>query len=441
MHAAVSRALTIDALRAREIWDSRGAPTIEVEAVLAGGATGRAAVPAGASTGSREAAELRDGDPARYRGKGVRQAVSIVTTVIAPALRGLDAGDQASVDAALRELDGTPGKARLGANAILGVSLAVAKAAAAAQGLPLYRAFESSDAGLLPVPMLNVLNGGRHAAGGLDFQELMIVPVGAERFAAAMRAAVETYWALADTLRERGLPTTVGDEGGFSPPLRSVEEGLDLIMQSIDQAGYHPGTDVAIALDPAASEFQDGEDYVLARTGGARLSSAEMVEWYRRLVRAYPIISIEDGLSESDWQGWRLLTEALGQEILLVGDDIFVTNPELIRKGIAQHIANAVLVKLNQIGTVTETLEAIRAARHGGYQVVISHRSGETEDTTISDFAVAVGAEFIKSGAPCRGERTAKYNQLLRIEEALGLEARYRGRSALHPGAKRGPNA
>jgi enolase len=427
----VGKDLAIQTVHAREILDSRGIPTIEVEVTLAGGATGRAAVPAGASTGSREAVELRDGDSKRYHGKGVRRAIESVKTKIAPALRGLDASDQVNVDSILLELDGTPGKTRLGANAILGVSLAVAKAAALGRGLPLYRAFGTADGGALPVPMLNVLNGGRHAASGLDFQELMILPVGAGSFAEGLRAAVETYRALASSLAEGGLPTAVGDERGFAPPLRSVEEGLDLFVRAIERAGYRPGRDVALALDPAASELQQDEHYLLARAGGARLSSAEMVEWYRRLVKAYPIARIEDGLSESDWEGWKQMTDALGKEVLLIGDDIFVTNAELIQMGVTRRVANAVLVKLNQIGTVTETLQAIRAARPGGFRVVVSHRSGETEDTTIADFAVAVGAEFIKAGAPCRAERTAKYNQLLRIEEALGSEARYRGRSAL----------
>jgi enolase len=425
--ANVSEELRIDELRAREILDSRGVPTIEVEAVLGSGATGRASVPAGASTGSREAVELRDGDSARYRGKGIRKAVVAVTEIVGPALRGLDAGDQSDVDKVLLELDGTQRKTRLGANTVLGVSLAVAKAAAAARGVPLYR----SDGAALPVPMLNILNGGRHATNGLDFQEMMILPVGAPSFAEAMRAAVETYWTLADILREQGLATGVGDEGGFAPLLRSVEAGLHLIVRAIERAGYRPGSDIALALDPAASEFQRGQEYVLQRTGGQRFSSAEMVEWYRTLVRDYPIVSIEDGLGESDWAGWKMLTDALGKEILLVGDDIFVTNPELIQRGIEERIANAVLVKLNQIGTVTETRQAIRTARQGGYRIVVSHRSGETEDTTIADFAVAVGAEFIKTGAPCRGERTAKYNQLLRIEEALRPDARYWGHRAL----------
>jgi enolase len=423
---------TIRALEAREILDSRGTPTIEVEATLGGGARGRAAVPAGASTGSREAVELRDGDAKRYRGKGVRQAVTAVGTVIVQALRGVDAGDQARVDQILLDLDGTEGKSRLGANTILGVSLAVAKASAAARNVPLYRAFDATVPARLPVPMLNVVNGGRHAVSGLDFQELMIVPLGAPTFADAMRAAVETYWALADILKDRRMHGGVGDEGGFAPPLGSVEAGLHLILTAIENAGYRPGADIALALDPAASEFHDGKDsYVLARAGGERLSAADMVDWYRRLIAEYPIISIEDGLAESDWKGWKLLTDALRDRVLLVGDDLFVTNAELIRKGVAEGVANAVLVKLNQIGTVTETLAAIRAAREAGYRIVVSHRSGETEDTTIAHFAVAVGAEFIKAGAPCRSERTAKYNELIRIEASLGSGHLYRGRSAL----------
>jgi enolase len=426
----MSTALTIRELHAREILDSRGTPTLEVEVALAGGATGRAAVPSGASTGSREAVELRDGER-RYRGKGVRRAVAGVTGMIARGLRGVPADDQAHVDRLLCEMDGTAAKTRLGANAILGVSLAVAKAAAAAQGVPLYRALGAAGAPHLPVPMLNVLNGGRHAASGLDFQELMIVPIGLGSFAEALRAAVETYWALGDVLAEEGLRTGVGDEGGFAPPLSSVEQGLACILRAIEGAGYRPGRDIALALDPAASEFHEGTEYVLKRAGGSRLSSAAMIEWYRRLVQTYPIVSIEDGLGESDWDGWRLLTDTIGEEVLLVGDDIFVTNPEVVGRGVAQGIANGVLIKLNQIGTVTETLETIRVARDAGYRIVVSHRSGETDDSTIADFAVAVDAEFIKTGAPCRGERTAKYNQLLRIEEALGAAARYRGPAAL----------
>jgi enolase len=413
-----------------EILDSRGSPTIEVEVRLAGGARGRAAVPSGASTGSREAVERRDGDAKRYRGRGVQQAVAAVATVIGPALRGLAADDQAAVDRALCELDGTPLKSRLGGNTIVGVSLAVARAVTAALGVPPYQAFGGTDPPSLPVPMLNVLNGGRHAPGGLDFQELMIVPASAETFAEALRASVETYWALRDVLAERGLPTAVGDEGGFAPPLPSVEEGLAAIVTAIERAGYRPGEDIALALDPAASEFHRGRRYVLTRGAGARLSSAEMIDWYRRLIGAYPIVSIEDGLGESDWAGWKRLTAALGPNVLLVGDDVFVTNAERIRRGVAEGVANAVLIKPNQVGTVTETLEAIQAARAAGYRIVVSHRSGETEDTTLADFAIAVGAEFIKTGAPCRGERIAKYNRLLRIEEALGPAARYRGRDA-----------
>jgi enolase len=421
--------LTIRGLAAREILDSRGTPTIEVEAVLVGGARACAAVPSGASTGSREAVERRDGDAKRYRGKGVLAAVGAVTGEIAAALRGMDASDQVRIDARLIELDGTPAKSRLGANAILGVSLAVAKAAATAREIPLYRAFEAVEPLRIPVPMLNILNGGRHAPAGLDFQELMIVPAGAPTFAEAMRAAVETYWALAELLVAQGLPAGVGDEGGFAPPLASVEAGLHLIVRAIERAGYRPGADIALALDPAASEFQRNAHYELTRRAGMRLSSTEMIDWYERLLDEYPIVSIEDGLGESDHAGWKQLTARLGARVQIVGDDLYVTNPALIEQGIADRTANAVLIKLNQIGTVTETLAAIRAARRGGFRVVVSHRSGETEDTTIADFAVAVGAEFIKTGAPCRGERLAKYNRLLRIEGELGPAARYRGRA------------
>ena len=422
--------LRIATMRAREILDSRGSPTIEVEVRLAGGARGRAAVPSGASTGSREAVERRDGDVKRYRGRGVQQAVTAVATVIGPALRGMAADDQAAVDKALCQLDGTPQKSRLGGNTIVGVSLAVARAVTAALGVPPYQAFGGTAPPALPVPMLNVLNGGRHAAGGLDFQELMIVPVSPETFAEALRAAVETYWALHDVLTERGLSTAVGDEGGFAPPLASVEEGLAAIVTAIERAGYRPGDDIALAMDPAASEFHRDGRYVLSRSGGTRLSSVEMIDWYRRLVAAYPIVSIEDGLGEADWEGWQRLTASIGLNVLLVGDDVFVTNAERIRRGVVDGVANTVLIKPNQVGTVTETLEAIEAARMFGYRIVVSHRSGETEDTTLADFAIAVGAEFIKTGAPCRGERIAKYNRLLRIEEALGSAARYHGRAA-----------
>lgn len=420
----------IQALDAREILDSRGTPTIEVDVVLACGATGRAAAPAGASTGSREAVEVRDNDRTRYRGRGVLGTVAAVRDVIAPALRGLDASDQQRIDTLLREVDGTPDKSRLGANAIVAVSLAAFKAGAAARGVPLYQALDA-NAGPLPVPMLNILNGGRHAQSGLDFQELMIVPAGAPTFAEAIRAAVEVYWTLADLLRDQHLPGGVGDEGGFAPPLPSVEAGLHLIVRAIEQAGYRPGADIGLALDPAASEFHDGDVYTLRRGGGGRLHSAEMVDWYRRLVEAYPIVSIEDGLGESDWTGWKLLTKTLGARVLLVGDDVLVTNPAIIEKAVAEGVGNAALIKPNQIGTVTETVDAVRAARKGGYRIVLSHRSGETEDSTIADLAVAIGADFIKTGAPCRSERTAKYNELLRVEAALGPRAQYRGRAAL----------
>jgi enolase len=356
--------------------------------------------------------------------------VTAVRDHLAPALRGVDATDQRRVDARLPEVDGTPDKSRLGANAILAVSLAAFRASAAARGVALHQALEAN--GTLPVPMLNILNGGRHAQGGLDFQELMIVPAGAPTFADAIRVAVEVYWTLADLLRDQRLPAGVGDEGGFPPPLPSVEAGLHLIVRAIERAGYRPGHD--IALDPAASEFHDGGVYTLKRSGDPRLGTAEMVEWCRRLVDGYPIVSIEDGLGESDWTGWKALTEALGARVLLVGDDIFVTNPAIIERAIAEGVGNAALIKPNQIGTLTETVDAVRAARKSGYRIVLSHRSGETEDSTIADLAVALGADFIKTGAPCRGERTAKYNQLLRIEAALGSAARYAGHSALRSG-------
>jgi enolase len=409
----MSDGLPITTIRAREILDSRGFPTLEVEVRLAGGARGRATVPSGASTGSRGRASRRGRQalPRPWRAAGHREREHRDRLGAAQCMR---ADDQAAVDTVLRELDGTPQKARLGANAILGVSLAVARASTTAQGILLYRAFGATEPPSLPVPMLNVLNGGRHAAAGLDFQELMIVPAGAVDFAEALRAAVETYWAVGEILAERGLSTAVGDEGGYVAALPSVEAALDCIVAAIERAGYQPGADVALALDPAASEFYRDGQYVLTRAGGARLSSAEMIEWYRRLVQAYPIASIEDGLGETDWGGWKRLTRTLGAQVLLVGDDLFVTNAELVRQGINQKVANAVLVKLNQIGTVTETLEAIRTAREGRYRVIVSHRSGETEDVSIADFAVAVGADFIKTGAPCRGERVAKYNRLPR---------------------------
>ncbi len=418
---------TITNVWAWEILDSRGHPTVECEVELTGGIRGSAAVPSGASTGQREAVELRDGDAQRFHGKGVQQAVRNVVDTIGPALRGLDATRQAEIDQRMCELDGTPNKARLGANATLGVSMAVARAAAAATAQPLYRYLGGADATLLPVPMLNVINGGRHALNRLDFQEFMIVPHGATTFAEAMRWASETYHVLRDALARRGLGTAVGDEGGFAPDLRSHEEALETLVAAIEAAGYRPGEQIAIALDPAASEFFDAGTYNLERSGGGRRSAADMVAWYRGAVERFPIILIEDGLSEDDWDGWKLLTRELGGSIQLVGDDIFVTNPAIIRKGIAEGVANAVLIKLNQIGTVTETIEAIAVARGAGYRTLASHRSGETADTFLADFTVATSAGQIKTGAPCRGERTAKYNRLMRIETELGERARFAG--------------
>lgn len=420
--------LAITAIQAWEILDSRGLPTIAVEVTLAGGAHGTAAVPSGASTGRREAVELRDGDPHRFRGKGVQRAVRNVLETIAPAVYGRDAGRQAEIDQRLRDLDGTPNKERLGANAILAVSMAVARAAATATGQPLYRYLGGPDAVLLPVPMLNVINGGRHALNNLDFQEFMIVPHGAPTFAEAMRMAAETYHELRDLLARRGLGTAVGDEGGFAPDLRSHEAVLELLVEAIEKAGYKPGDQIALALDPAASEFYDSGRYVLERSGTGKLDARAMVEWYRGALQRFPIILIEDGLSEDDWDGWRLLTKELGNQVQLVGDDIFVTNPAIIQKGIESGVANSVLIKLNQIGTVTEATEAIEVARHAGYRVLASHRSGETEDTFLADFTVATGAGQIKTGAPCRGERTAKYNRLMRIEAELGDRAQFAGK-------------
>jgi enolase len=420
--------LAITTMQAWEILDSRGLPTIAVEVSLAGGARGTAAVPSGASTGLREAVELRDGDPHRFRGKGVQRAVRNVLETIAPAVRGRDAGRHAEIDRHLCKLDGTPNKERLGANAILAVSMAVARAAAAAKGQPLYRYLGGPDAVLLPVPMLNVINGGRHALNHLDFQEFMIVPHGAPTFAEAMRMAAETYHELRDLLAHRGLGTAVGDEGGFAPDLRSHEAVLELLVEAIEKAGYKAGDQIALALDPAASEFYDSGRYVLERSGTGKLDARAMVEWYRGALQRFPIILIEDGLSEDDWDGWRLLTQELGNRVQLVGDDIFVTNPAIIQKGIASGVANAVLIKLNQIGTVTEAIEAIKVSRHAGYRVMASHRSGETEDTFLADFTVATGAGQIKTGAPCRGERTAKYNRLMRIEAELGDRAQFAGK-------------
>lgn len=405
---------------AREILDSRGHPTIEVDITLASGALGSAAVPSGASTGLREAVELRDGDAKRFRGKGMQRAIANVEREIGPALKDLAADDQRSIDRRLCELDGTPKKSRLGANAMLGVSMAVARAAAAAAGETLYRYLGGPDACVLPMPMLNVINGGRHAPNHLDFQEFMIVPIGALSFAEGLRMATEVYHALRDRLAGQGLATAVGDEGGFAPDLHSHEEALSLLVEAIERAGYEPGRDVALALDPAASELHGAGGYGLEGIARSGLSARDMIELYREAASRFPIVSIEDGLGEEDWQGWRELTRELGSRLQIVGDDVFVTDPAVIERAIADRVANAALIKLNQIGTVTETLDAMRVARGAGYGVVVSHRSGETEDTFIADFAVATGAGQIKTGAPCRGERTAKYNRLLRIEAELG---------------------
>ena len=431
-------AATIAGVHAREILDSRGNPTLEVEVALSDGSAGRAAVPSGASTGAHEALELRDGDKKRYGGKGVLKAVASVNGEIASAAKGLRADDQASLDRRLIDLDGTPAKSRLGANAILGVSLAAAHAAAASRGLPLYRYLAElagrSEPGPLPAPMCNILNGGKHAEGSADFQEFMVMPLGAPTFAEALRWAAEVYHALGKLIHDRGLPTTVGDEGGFAPPGLSNDEAVALVTKAIEVAGYKPGDDLLVALDPATSELFESGSYVLAREGRT-LSSEELASLWEDWCARYPIVSIEDGMAEDDWSGWRLLTERLGPTTQLVGDDVFVTNVERIERGIREGAANAVLIKLNQIGTLTETLAAIEAARKAGWNAVISHRRGETEDTTIADLAVATGVGQIKTGAPARGERTAKYNRLLRIEEELGERARYAGRGILVRGA------
>jgi enolase len=422
------RVSTITNVRGRQILDSRGNPTVEVEVTLDTGIVGRAAVPSGASTGAHEAVELRDGDEAAYGGKGVLRAIANVDGPIADALEGMDVLSQAAIDQTLLKLDGTPNKAALGANAILGVSLAAMRAGADEVGIPLYRYVGGIGARTLPVPMMNILNGGKHAANSTDFQEFMVLPVGASTFRAALQMGTEVYHALHRVLHQRGLGTNVGDEGGFAPSLPDNRAPLDLIMEAIETAGYKPGDDVALGLDVAATElFQDGE-YVLEREG-ARKSAAEMVAYYEGLVSAYPIISIEDGLSEDDWEGWKLLTERLGERVQLVGDDLFVTNVNRLRRGIDEDIANSILVKVNQIGTVTETLDAVGMALGAGFTAVMSHRSGETEDTTIADLAVATNVGQIKTGAPARSERVAKYNQLLRIEEDLGAAAVYAGRA------------
>ena len=419
----------ITGVYAREILDSRGFPTVEVEIQLESGAWGRAAVPSGASTGKREAVELRDGDAQRYRGKGVQQAVRNVEETIAPEIDGMEASEQAAIDQALLELDGTPNKSALGANAILAVSLAVARAAADDAGLPLYAYLGGVGGRLLPVPMMNVINGGAHADNGIDFQEFMLVPAGADSFSNALRMGVEIFHALKELLKSRKLSTGVGDEGGFAPALPSNTAALDLLMDAIEAAGYRPGDDVALALDIAASEFaEEGGRYRLRRENVV-LNSEELVTRYESLVDRYPIVSIEDGLGEDDWAGWALLTKRLGSRVQLVGDDLFVTNPAIIQQGIQKSIANAVLVKVNQVGTLTETMQAIELAKRAAYGTVISHRSGETEDTFVADLAVAVNAGQIKTGSLARSERTAKYNQLLRIEEELGHAASWPGRS------------
>jgi enolase len=420
---------SISSMHAREILDSRGNPTVEAEVTLAGGAFGRAAVPSGASTGAHEALELRDGDKQRYLGKGTLTAVANIRETIAPALIGQDATDQAAIDRRLLELDGTPNKGRLGANAILGVSLAVARAGAAASGLPLYRYLGGDDANLLPVPMLNVCNGGAHTGWTtVAMQEFMIAPLGASSFAEALRWGTETYHALKSLLKEKGLATTVGDEGGFAPTVKSHEEILRFLTEATERAGYRPGEDIAIALDPAASEFFKEGRYAL--DADHKLSPAELVDLYASWRQNYPLISIEDGLAEDDWEGWRTLTERLGATTQLVGDDLFVTNVQRIQRGIDEGSANSVLIKLNQIGSVTETRNAIRLAGSAGWTSVVSHRSGETCDSFISDFVVGLGTGQIKTGAPARSERVEKYNQLLRIEEELGDRARYAGRDA-----------
>jgi len=421
----------IRAIKARQILDSRGNPTVEVEVALESGAQGRAAVPSGASTGEKEALELRDGDKKRWMGKGVSKAVTNVTKLIAPRLLSMDAFDQAGVDAAMIALDGTQTKRRLGANAILGVSLAVAHAAAAESGQSLYRYLGGANARVLPVPMMNIINGGAHADNRLDLQEFMIMPVGATRFSDALRMASEVFHTLKALLKKKGLSTAVGDEGGFAPDLGSNEQALTLIVQAIKDAGYQPGRDIALALDPAASEFYEKGRYLLKAEQQPVRSSEDMIDYYLQLIDRYPILSIEDGLSELDWKGWRLLTDRLGGRIQLVGDDIFVTNVEIFSQGIREGIANSILIKLNQIGTLTETLQAIELAKRSGYTAVVSHRSGETEDTTIADVAVGLNTGLIKTGSLSRTDRIAKYNQLLRIEEELGDGAVYPGRDAL----------
>lgn len=418
---------TIIDIIAREILDSRGNPTVEVDVLLEGGAMGRAAVPSGASTGEYEAVELRDGDKARYGGKGVLKAVENVEDLILPEIEGMDATDQVAIDSVMIGLDGTENKSKLGANAILGVSLACAKAAASALGLPLFQYIGGVNAKVLPVPMMNILNGGEHADNNVDIQEFMIVPKGAPNFSECLRWGAEVFHALKSVLKANGLNTAVGDEGGFAPNLKSNEEALEKIMEAIEKAGYKPGKDIFIAMDPASSEFYKNGKYILGAEKKPEKNIDEMVEFYANLVKKYPIISIEDGLDENDWSGWKKLTDTLGKKIQLVGDDLFVTNTKRLQDGIDQGVANSILIKVNQIGTLTETLNAIELAHKAGYTAVISHRSGETEDSTIADIAVATNAGQIKTGSLCRTDRMAKYNQLLRIEELLGDTAVFGG--------------
>ncbi len=418
----------------REILDSRGNPTVEADVYLADGSLGRAAVPSGASTGEHEAVELRDNDSKRYLGKGTRKAVANIVETIAPAVAGMQAEEQGAIDRKMIELDGTPNKAKLGANAILAVSMAAARAAAQSQQTPLYRYLGGVGANLLPVPMMNILNGGAHADNSVDPQEFMIVPHGAGKFSKALRMGVEVFHTLKGVLKKRGYSTAVGDEGGFAPNLKSNEEALEVVLEAITKAGYEPGSQISIALDPAASEFYDKSKgkYVFKKSDKSEYTSDEMVKFWTKWVEQYPIISLEDGMSEDDWEGWHTLTAALGSEIQLVGDDIFVTNTELLAKGIEKGIANSILIKVNQIGTVSETLEAMQMAAAANYTNIVSHRSGETEDAFIADFVVATRAGQIKTGSASRTDRIAKYNQLLRIEEELGSDARFAGRKAFH---------
>jgi enolase len=420
----------IDKVHGREVLDSRGNTTVEVEITLAGGAVGRAIVPSGASTGQHEAVELRDGDDARYQGRGVTRAVASVDGELAGAVRGMDAADQEALDRRMIALDGTPNKGRLGANAILGVSLAAARAAAAAQKKPLYAYLGGAEAHVLPVPMMNILNGGAHADSSVDLQEFMVVPLGFASFREALRAGVEVFHTLKKVLKEGGWSTSVGDEGGFAPNLHNNEQALEVVTDAIGRAGYKAGEQVALALDPAVSELFRHGRYVFARSDGSTRDAAALTEFWADWCGRYPIVSLEDGMAEDDWAGWKLLTEKLGTKVQLVGDDLFVTSTDRLKRGIREKAANAILIKFNQIGTLTETLEAIRMARDAGYAAVISHRSGETEDTTLADLAVATGVGQIKTGSACRTDRVAKYNQLLRIEEELGDRAVYAGRAA-----------